>query len=55
MPPSTPLVLSYNLNIQYQFAPSFVLEVGYVGNRGERLIAGEALNVAQLASPDESP
>ncbi len=46
-----PLVLSYNLNVQYGFTPSFVLEVGYVGNRGERLIAGEQLNVAQLASP----
>jgi hypothetical protein len=46
-----PLVLSYNFNVQYGFTPSFVLEVGYVGNRGERLIAGEALNVAQLASP----
>jgi Carboxypeptidase regulatory-like domain/TonB dependent receptor len=46
-----PLVLSYNLNVQYGFTPSFVLEVGYVGNRGERLIAGEALNVARLASP----
>jgi hypothetical protein len=45
-----PLVLSYNVNVQYLFAPAFVLEVGYVGNRGERLIAGQALNVAQLAS-----
>jgi hypothetical protein len=43
-------VLSYNLNVQYGFTPSFVLEVGYVGNRGERLIAGQSLNVAQLAS-----
>ena len=46
-----PLVLSYNLNVQYAFARSLVLEVGYVGNRGERLIAGQSLNVAQLASP----
>ena len=46
-----PLVLSYNMNVQYGFTPSFVLEVGYVGNRGERLIAGQQLNVAQLASP----
>lgn len=45
-----PLVISYNLNVQYAFAPSFVIELGYVGNRGERLIAGQALNVAQLAS-----
>ena len=46
-----PLILSYNLNVQYGFTPSFVLEVGYVGNRGERLIAGETMNIAQLASP----
>jgi hypothetical protein len=46
-----PQVLSYNLNVQYGFTPSFVLEVGYVGNRGERLIAGESKNIAQLASP----
>jgi hypothetical protein len=46
-----PLVISYNLNVQYAFTPSFLLEVGYVGNRGERLIAGQALNAAQLASP----
>ena len=45
-----PLVLSYNLNVQYGFTPSMVLEVGYVGNRGERLISGQSLNVAQLAS-----
>jgi hypothetical protein len=46
-----PLILSYNLNIQYGFTPSLVLELGYVGNRGERLISGQSLNVAQLASP----
>ncbi len=46
-----PLILSYNLNIQYAFTPTFVLEAGFVGNRGEHLISGEALNVAQLASP----
>jgi Carboxypeptidase regulatory-like domain len=45
-----PVVLSYNLNIQYGFTPSFVLEVGFVGNRGERLLAGQQLNVAQLAT-----
>ena len=48
-----PLVLSYNLNVQYGFTRSFVLEVGYVGNRGERLIAGESKNSAQLASPTD--
>jgi hypothetical protein len=45
-----PVVLSYNLNVQYGFTPSFVLEVAFVGNRGERLLAGQQLNVAQLAT-----
>jgi Carboxypeptidase regulatory-like domain/TonB dependent receptor len=46
-----PLIQSYNFNIQYSLTKSMALEVGYVGNRGEHLATGEALNVAQLASP----
>ncbi len=30
----TPLSRQYNLGIQYQFAPSWVLELGYVGSSG---------------------
>ena len=30
----TPLIYSYNLNVQYQLAKSWMLEVGYVGSRG---------------------
>ena len=48
----TPLVRQYNFNIQYQFAPSWVLEVGYVGSSGINLIDyNHNYNPAQLASP----
>jgi len=30
----TPLVYSWNFNVQYQLAPTWMLEVGYVGSRG---------------------
>ena len=30
----TPLVRQYNLGVQYEFAPSYVLEVGFVGSSG---------------------
>ena len=30
----TPLVYSYNVNLQYEFAPRWVLELGYVGSHG---------------------
>ena len=48
----TPLVYEWNFNVQYNFLPSWVLEVGYVGSHGihqsENL---QLLNEAQLASP----
>jgi hypothetical protein len=48
----TPLVQSYNLNIQYQFIPSWVIEVGYAGSHGIHLVdSGREMNLAQLASP----
>ena len=47
----TPLVQSYNLNLQYQFVPPWVLEVGYVGSHGIHLVdSGREMNLAQLAS-----
>jgi Carboxypeptidase regulatory-like domain/TonB dependent receptor len=50
-PWQTPLTLTQSLNIQYQFLPTWVLEVGYVGNRGEHLVmASEATNIPNLAS-----
>ena len=48
----TPLVQSYNLQIQYQFLPTWVLEVGYAGSHGIHLVdSGREVNLAQLASP----
>jgi hypothetical protein len=48
----TPLVQSYNLNIQYQFLPTWVIEVGYVGAHGIHLVdSGREVDLAQLASP----
>ncbi|HEY7387156.1 MAG TPA: carboxypeptidase-like regulatory domain-containing protein, partial [Bryobacteraceae bacterium] len=49
---TTPLVQSYNINLQYEFAPAWVLEVGYVGSHGIHLVdSGREINIAQLATP----
>jgi len=48
----TPLVRQYNLNVQYQFIPSWTLEAGYVGSSGINLEDfSHNYNTAQLASP----
>ena len=48
----TPLVRQYNLNVQYEFAPKWVLEVGYVGSSGLNLMdIYRNYNTAQLATP----
>jgi hypothetical protein len=48
----TPLVRQYNIQIQYQFAPSWILELGYVGSSGINLTDyNHNYNTAQLASP----
>ena len=48
----TPLVYSYNLNVQYQLAKSWMLEVGYVGSRGiHQPNSLHILNGAAIASP----
>ena len=48
----TPLVRQYNLNIQYQFLPSWTLEAGYVGSSGINLEDfSHNYNTAQLATP----
>ncbi len=47
----TPLVRQYNLNVQYEFAPKWVLEVGYVGSSGINLMdIYRNYNTAQLAT-----
>jgi hypothetical protein len=49
----TPTVYQYNLSVQYEFVPTMVLEVGYVGNKGIRLANQlRQLNTAAIASPD---
>lgn len=35
---STPYVQQYNLNVQWEFAKDYLLEVGYVGNKGTKLL-----------------
>jgi hypothetical protein len=47
-----PEALSYNLNLQYEIKPSWVLEVGYVGMRGERLATLQNFDVPLIATPD---
>jgi hypothetical protein len=41
----------YSLNVQDQIAKSLLLEVGYVGSRGTRLLRDRSLNQALIASP----
>ncbi len=46
-----PLVRQYNLNFQYEFAPNWVLEAGYVGSSGINLLDyNHNVNTAGLAS-----
>lgn len=46
-----PLVRQYNVNVQYEFAPRWVLEVGYVGSNGINLLDyNHNVNTANLAS-----
>ena len=46
----TPVTYSWNLNAQYEFLPSWVLEVGYVGSHGIHQNNTHPINTAQLAS-----
>jgi hypothetical protein len=50
----SPLVYEWNLNVQYEFLPQWVLELGYVGTHGYHLAVSanaREINEAQLASP----
>jgi len=50
-----PLIREYSLGIQYEFAPRWVLEVGYVGSSGINLTDyNHNHNGAQLATPTNS-
>jgi hypothetical protein len=47
----TPLIYQWNFNIQYQLAPTWMLETGYVGSRGiDQMNSTQQLNGAALAS-----
>ena len=48
----TPVIRQYNMTLQYEFAPRWVLDVGYVGSSGINLVDfSHNYNTAQLASP----
>jgi len=48
----TPLVRQYNVTFQYEFAPRWVLEAGYVGSSGINLVdTYHTANTPLLASP----
>ena len=49
----TPQVWTYNLQMQWEFAPQWVLELGYVGSRGIHLLIGnyDLPNIARIATP----
>ena len=49
----SPLVYEPNLNVQYEFQPRWVLELGYVGTHGYHLAVGSnsrPINEAQLST-----
>ena len=46
----TPYIMNYNLGIQHQFGNNYSLEVGYVGNRGQRLVGFKDVNQANPAT-----
>ena len=47
----TPLIRQYNLNLQYEFVPRWVLEIGYVGSSGINLLDyNHNINTASIAS-----
>ena len=51
----TPLIREYSLGIQYEFAPSWILDLGYVGSSGINLLDyNHNHNQAQLATPTNS-
>jgi hypothetical protein len=46
----TPYVMNFNLGIQHQFGTNLSLEVGYIGNRGERLTGFRDVNQVNPAT-----
>lgn len=50
----TPYVQQYNLGVQWEFLKNTVLEVGYVGNRGKKLLQLVTLNAPVFNSTTNS-
>jgi hypothetical protein len=48
-----PMTQTWSLNNQFQLAKDWLLQVGYVGTRGERLVGFRQINQAYLASPTD--
>jgi hypothetical protein len=47
---TTPYVESYNLGIQYEVKPSWVIQIGYAGSHAVHISTGNDLNEAMLAT-----
>jgi hypothetical protein len=50
----TPYVMNWNVNVQHEFTGSTMLQLGYVGNRGQRLYSTIDLNQVDPAIDDGS-
>lgn len=46
-----PMTQQWNLNIQYEFLPTFLWEVGYVGAHGTRIYGTRGVNTPLIVSP----
>ncbi len=47
----TPLVYEWNLNVQYEFAPTWILQVGYVGSHGiNQATESDPINAPEIAT-----
>jgi hypothetical protein len=44
----------YNLTVQYEFRPNWLLEVGYLGNHGEHIYVNTSINDAVPALPTDN-
>jgi hypothetical protein len=47
---NSPRTQQYSLNVQYEFIPNWLLEIGYVGSHGTRLLESRNINQPYLAS-----
>jgi hypothetical protein len=46
----SPLVINYNLSVTHSFGPNLSVEIGYVGNKGERLLNFRDINQAPVGA-----